>query len=142
MFVTQLINRSPSDAIYGASTRTIVFGDDISAAGLIENSPVVFTTNGEQYTVYVKAINQNTDNCGYWSVSFLYRHLRLRSTDATLEAAGIDLITDTGTGNYVPETNPNGSAYAKWISKDYQSENPCDGIELKLSAIFYTEGKT
>ena len=38
---------------------------------------------------------------------------------------------------WVPETSPNGTAYAKFISRQFQLENPCDGIEMKLSAVYY-----
>lgn len=37
----------------------------------------------------------------------------------------------------IPETSPEGTTYAKWISKTFMLENPCDGIELKLSAVLY-----
>ena len=32
----------------------------------------------------------------------------------------------------------NGSVFAKWTSKLFVFENLCDGIELKLSSVFYT----
>jgi len=37
----------------------------------------------------------------------------------------------------LPETSPEGTTYAKWISKQFMLENPCDGIELKVSAVIY-----
>ena len=58
-------------------------------------------------------------------------------TDATLQAAGVTTITD-GIGNkFIPETNYNGSTFAKWVSNLFLFEDPCDGIEMKLSAVFY-----
>ena len=84
-------NPKPSDAIYGASTRTIVFGDDISAAGLIENSPIVFTTDGTQYTVYVKTINQNTDTVVVIGQAVSNIDTSTTFADATLEAAGVEV---------------------------------------------------
>ena len=38
---------------------------------------------------------------------------------------------------FVPETDPNGTTYAKWISRTFEFENACDGIELKTTTIFY-----
>ena len=31
----------------------------------------------------------------------------------------------------------NGSTYAKWLSKMFVFEDECDGVEVKLSSIFY-----
>lgn len=39
----------------------------------------------------------------------------------------------------LPETSPEGTTYAKWISKRFMLENSCDGIELKVSAILYDQ---
>jgi hypothetical protein len=38
---------------------------------------------------------------------------------------------------FVPETTNDGSVYAKWISRKFSLENASDGIEIKLSAVFY-----
>ena len=35
------------------------------------------------------------------------------------------------------ETKSSGSVFSKWISRLFLFENDCDGMELKLSAIFY-----
>ena len=39
--------------------------------------------------------------------------------------------------NFDPETRVIGSSNAKWISKLFVFENPCDGIEVRLTSIFY-----
>ena len=38
---------------------------------------------------------------------------------------------------YLPETSTSGSTYAKWISKQFTFDNPCDGIQIKISAVVY-----
>ena len=40
---------------------------------------------------------------------------------------------------YYPEVNDRGSAWSKFISKLFIFENECDGIQLKLSACYYTK---
>jgi len=38
---------------------------------------------------------------------------------------------------FIPETAPDGSVYAKWISRQFLLENSCDGIEMKLAVCQY-----
>ena len=45
-------------------------------------------------------------------------------------------VVEDGIG-FIPETKPSGSVYSKWISRLFTFENPCDGLELKLSCILY-----
>ena len=58
--------------------------------------------------------------------------------NTVLASAGIERITRTEFPKYyVPEEKNNGSVYAKWISRLFILENPCDGIEVKLTSIQY-----
>ena len=57
--------------------------------------------------------------------------------DTALAAVGAASVDSSDGVLYKPETDPNGSVYAKWLSRLFEFENPCDGIELKLSTIFY-----
>ena len=38
---------------------------------------------------------------------------------------------------FIPETSPDGSVHAKWISRMFLFEDPCDGIEMKLAVCQY-----
>ena len=49
----------------------------------------------------------------------------------------INLISRQIQIDYLEETQPMGTTFAKWISKVFTFENECDGIELKVSAIVY-----
>lgn len=40
---------------------------------------------------------------------------------------------------FIEETSSEGTTFAKWISKTFVLENPCDGIELKLSVVLYEQ---
>ena len=50
----------------------------------------------------------------------------------------LSTITSRSSENFNPETRIMGSANAKWISKLFTFENPCDGITIKLTAVFYS----
>jgi hypothetical protein len=55
-----------------------------------------------------------------------------------LSGLNIERITKTEFQRYfIPEENQNGSTYAKWVSRLFVLENACDGMEVKLSSIFY-----
>ena len=42
-----------------------------------------------------------------------------------------------GPSDFKTEDFNNGSTYAKWLSKMFVFEDECDGVEVKLSSIFY-----
>jgi hypothetical protein len=48
----------------------------------------------------------------------------------------VDVVVTNGI-LFIPETSPDGSVYAKWISRQFLFENPCDGIEMKLAVCQY-----
>ena len=52
-------------------------------------------------------------------------------------SAGIDNVITTSSSDYRDESFNDGSVYSKWISRLFTFENQCDGIEVKLSSIFY-----
>lgn len=54
-----------------------------------------------------------------------------------LNALGVDDVAERVSENFDPETNNIGSAEAKWLSKLFVFENANDGIEVKLTSIFY-----
>ena len=57
--------------------------------------------------------------------------------DETLNLNGIVSITNRNAELYNDETDNVGSVYSKWLSKLFIFENTCDGVEVKISAIFY-----
>ena len=58
-------------------------------------------------------------------------------TRQDLRDIGLTAITTRTSENFTPETRIMGSADSKWISKLFTFENPCDGITVKLTSIFY-----
>ena len=47
------------------------------------------------------------------------------------------VTTTTNAQDFIPETSNRGSVHAKWLSRLFIFENPCDGLEVKIAAIFY-----
>lgn len=130
-------NPTQSDEVYGVSTRTITFDGDITPASLSVGDLLEFTQGALTSNLTVRSFNNATNKV---TVSGQYTNSLTTSstfTDATLAALGITRISEGTTGTFFPETSPNGTTFAKYISRLYIFENPCDGIELKLAAIFY-----
>ena len=57
--------------------------------------------------------------------------------NATLNALGIERITQQNPLNFVPETKNFGSVFAKWMSRQFDLQNECDGVEIRMAAVFY-----
>jgi hypothetical protein len=130
-------NPNSIDDIYASDTRTITFNSDITAAGLTVGGTIEFTHEAILRTVNVLSVNNTT---GKVKIGGRFGSLITTTTtfsDATLDAAGVRSITTTENGGFYPETDNRGSAYAKYISRLFEFENACDGIEIKMAAIFY-----
>ena len=57
--------------------------------------------------------------------------------DDTLNQNGIVSVINRNAELYNDETDNVGSVYSKWLSKLFIFENTCDGVEVKISAIYY-----
>ena len=66
-------------------------------------------------------------------------HLNKRSVFAKSELAALTMtrITQQNPINFVPETKNFGSIYAKWMSRVFDLQNECDGVEIRMAAVFY-----
>ncbi|QBP06143.1 hypothetical protein [Synechococcus phage S-B68] len=130
-------NPTIDNAFYGSISRTITFGGSIAAAGVSVGDLVEFDDNGTNRTVTCRNVNTNTNKM---KVSGQYASAITTSTtftNATLDAAGVTKVTDSTEGGFYSETSSLGSAYAKWVSRLFLFESPCDGIDLRLSCVFY-----
>lgn len=58
-------------------------------------------------------------------------------TRQDLKDIGLTAVTTRASENFSPESRIMGNANAKWISKLFSFENPCDGITVKLTSVFY-----
>jgi len=56
---------------------------------------------------------------------------------ASLAGLSIERITQQNPINFVPETKNFGSVYAKWMTRQFELQNVCDGVEIRMAAVFY-----
>ena len=106
-------------------------------AGLSVGDTIEFNNGGSNMTVTVRDVNIDTSKVKVTGQHAEQLELTSTFTDATLASAGVSTITDGIGDKFIPETNYNGSTFAKWVSNLFLFEDPCDGIEMKLSAVFY-----
>tara|TARA_R110002050_G_scaffold15817_2_gene48350 strand:+ start:962 stop:8479 length:7518 start_codon:yes stop_codon:yes gene_type:complete len=123
-------NPQPDDDNFGVTTRTVTFDSSIPALTKGAN----ITVDGR--TVRVVDSNPTTKKLKLSGVNA--KSIVKTSTFAdTLESIGVASVTATPNTYFIPETSNNGSVYAKWVSRLFLFENPCDGVEVKIAAIFY-----
>ena len=132
---------NPTDPIFGTSTSTIVVnGDSSTLTNITAGSALAFTNNHAQSrTVMVDAHDTVTNRITVRgeAVADLVRNPTF--ADAALQALGIASVSTQDGSLYYPEVNNRGSSWSKFISKLLVFENECDGIQLKLSACYYTK---
>ena len=130
-------NPKESDGVYGSSTKTITFTGDVSAATFSAADLLEFDDSGTNRNVSVLDFNSTTKKMRVKG-QFADRILTSSAfTDSTLNTAGVRSVVSASDNAYIPETSNAGSAFSKWLSRLFIFENSCDGIELKLSCIFY-----
>ncbi len=122
----------PLSNTLGASTKLINFGDSVD---LTKGDSV--SLNGIETKVGAISKNKKT------IMITTEPHVRLNSNDINFSDNAINLsspgsVVNRTSEGFSPETELIGSVFAKWISKMFIFENPCDGLELKLSCIYYT----
>ena len=122
-------NFSPADPIYGPKTSTVTFDSTFNKADVA--STLEFDGTSAQVSKVIPSINK-----------VLLRGSSIPTNTSVITGAladlGIASVSNSDSGYYwTPETNPEGSSFAKWISRTFQFENPCDGIEIRLTSLFY-----
>jgi len=130
-------NPNSVDSIFSPNNFTITFDGDITASALTVGDPLEFTEGGTNYSANITKINYNTGKITYSGQYASMINESTTFTNATLAALDVEDITETEGGGYYPETSNSGSAWAKWISRLFEFENECDGIEVRMAAVFY-----
>ena len=137
-------NPSPTDSVYGMQTATVTFKNTLSDASNATStlSGLSFAdkevlTSADAGTLVATGYNSNTRK-----LTLQGRNVSNLKTASTFAKAGMaNLVVSqvsTTTGRlYVPETNSRGSVYSKWLSRLLLFEDVCDGLEIKLAAMFW-----
>lgn len=134
-------NPKPTDNIFGTKQATLLFNHndstDISSYTPAVDSAFEFLNGTSSHSGFVKSYNAATKKLVVEGQFVdLFRKTSTFS-DSVLNDIGLYDIQATDAEAYVPETSNEGSVYAKWISRVFLFENPCDGIKVKISAVFY-----
>ena len=128
-------NPKPEDAIYGVTRSTITFEDDFTGFDVGD----VFTFNNGDGDLGTRVEYVNTDTK---KIRVKGKFASALSKSSVLQDAlsGIgvkEIVQQSNADEFIPETRSNASTYSKWISRLFLFENLCDGVEVKLSCIFY-----
>ena len=135
-------NPLPDDEIFGSQETVLTMKNvDMGSVTLTAGSNLAFSNTLDSVTTShnarIKSINPLTKRVVIEG-SFAKEFIKSSTiSDTNLAAVGVDAVTTTEGYYYIPETSNDGSVYAKWESRLFEFENPCDGIELKLTACFY-----
>lgn len=111
----------------GATTKVLTFDDvvDYSAGDVI---------NIDDKDFKVHAVDpSNRSVMIYTEPSDIITH-----NSGVRDGSNFQRVTNRTSMTFSPETEVTGSVFAKWTSKLFVFENMCDGIELKLTSVFYT----
>jgi hypothetical protein len=135
-------NPKPTDEIFGTQETTLTLNDvDLSAVTLTSGDTLDFSNTVNSITTARKARikDYNTTTKRMVIEGAFAREFEKSSTitDTNLASVGVLSATSSEGYYYIPETSNDGSVFSKWESRLFEFENPCDGIELKLTACFY-----
>ena len=132
-------NPNPSDPIFGVQKATLKLAGNATALGLTNNTDLEWTS-GDGVT---RTANIDNFDSATGRIQLRGDHVRHLKNAPVFSNSDINLMTaeiDVADGDlYYPEVNNRGSAWSKFQSKLFIFESECDGIQLKLSACYYTK---
>ena len=134
--VRNLVDNPLADAsIQGAQEAIITLKSRTSDLTLPAGAALTFTNNSVNYSVTVKSYNATTGKIR--AVGSAIDKLKGATfSNSVIQSVGVDVVYTNGI-KFIPETSPDGSVHAKWISRMFLFEDPCDGIEMKLAVCQY-----
>ena len=125
-------NPKPNDDIYGGTITTVTLKDvDVSAVSLTAGTAFAYTTDSIAHNARIKEYNSTTKRLVLEGARADKFNLLSTISDTATAAVGANNVVTSDGVLFIPETDPNGTVYAKWISRLFEFENPCDGMELK-----------
>ena len=130
-----LVEKSSKDnIIYGLVPTTVAFSTEFASDLVTDDEELVFTTDDVEYRVRVDSFNHKTGRLllvGKDTKKLTKSSVFLMVVWA---AMSISRITQRDPINFIPESKNFGSTYAKWISRQFDLDNECDGVVLKMAA--------
>ena len=123
--------------IYGARSTTVTYSSDLPETLAVNNLVGFTNAAGETKNVRVSYFNPRTRKVTFKGLHSMGLRKATGFSDAAMPFSDSIKISESAPDQLIPETENNGSAFAKWISKVFVLENQCDGLELRLASIFY-----
>jgi hypothetical protein len=128
------------DTFYGAPTRVITFSN--SDIQLKSEKIATFMENKEERKLDVMEWHPSVSKLkvrGFNVLDFSNEHqLLVRNMPMNDENTNpVISVSNAIQPYFVDETQQGGSAFAKWISREFKLENPSDGISIKMGAVTY-----
>ena len=117
---------------------TLQFAENTSFAGIEVGDKLEFTTRtNKKVGLTIKEISYVAKIIIVTGMEEVYELMnRATFTLNQLNGSVLD-IQFSLTDEYRPEDVNDGNTYAKWLSRMFVLEDDCDGIEVKLSSVFY-----
>ena len=137
-------NPSPTDDVQGMQTATVTFSGNLNdgttdaastLAGLTFSDKEILEGSAgrvvaSEYNSTTRRLKVQGRNVGNLKVGSTF-------TKTGMGTLAVSQVTTTNGRLFIPETNSRGSTYSKWVSRLLLFEDICDGLEVKLSCLFW-----
>ena len=131
-------NPYQTNIIYGLVPKTVIYETPFNETLFAAEDEITFTAkDGLSYTVRVDEVNHNTGRLRLSGQNVGKFTREAVITSPAVSGMVVSRITQQSPVNFVPETKNFGSVFAKWVSALFNLQNECDGIEIRMAAVFY-----
>ena len=122
----------------GTYTATLTFEGKSTLGDIIPGDKLGFTTrSGKHVNLHVSRVQSTARKVVVTGINDIFELFNRKTFDRSeLNNMPVD-VEISSTSEFKSEDFNTGSTYAKWISKMFVFEDECDGVELKISSIFY-----
>ena len=122
----------------GTATATLTFTGNVNLNNMTSGQFLEFTTRkGVDIKLPIVEVLANANRITVAGTNNIYELMNRESfKDMEIQNSAVE-VEFSSTSDYKSEDFNDGSNYAKWISRMFVFEDECDGVEVKLSAIFY-----
>lgn len=141
ILVHSLIDRPAEDDLSnGTSTRILTFDGtaaaDVIAGFTLAQNNVLTLPNGK---IIVDAWNPITRKLKVRGqhVKSITPGIVIRNSLGNIIAPNVIGVSNVSYPYFIPETQQDGSVFAKWISREFKLENSSNGLEVKITGIMY-----
>jgi len=137
--IHNLIDAPTEEEVDGARTASVTFNSSTREFGLQRGSRVGFTgTDGLMKYVTVSDINHSSNTIEFYGGRELYQLTKSSTFNVDVMNDGdFEEMSVKTSRDFLKETHRYGTTYAKWLSRTFFFEDECDGLEVRLRAVFY-----